>query len=88
VLYLDLQPRGIGVSVVTPGFVRTPLTAQNDFAMPALIEPADAAQAMLAGWARGAFLIDFPRRFTGVLRLLRCLPYRLYFWLVHRATGL
>jgi NAD(P)-dependent dehydrogenase (short-subunit alcohol dehydrogenase family) len=88
VLYLDLQSRGIGVSVVTPGFVRTPLTAQNDFAMPALMEPAEAAQAMLAGWAQGHFLIDFPKRFSVVLRLLRCLPYRLYFWLVHRATGL
>lgn len=88
VLYLDLQPRGIGVSLVTPGFVRTPLTAQNDFAMPALMEPADAAQALLAGWARGDFLIDFPRRFTTVLRLMRCLPYRLYFWLVRRTTGL
>ena len=88
VLYLDLQPRGIGVSLVTPGFVRTPLTAQNDFAMPALMEPAQAAQALLAGWARGDFLIDFPRRFTVVLRLMRCLPYRLYFWLVRRSTGL
>lgn len=88
VLYLDLQPRGIGVSLVTPGFVRTPLTAQNDFAMPALMEPAEAAQALLAGWARGDFLIDFPRRFTRVLRLMRCLPYRWYFWLVRRTTGL
>ena len=88
VLYLDLQPRGIGVSLVTPGFVRTPLTAQNDFAMPALMEPEDAANALLAGWAQGDFMIDFPRRFTRVLRLMRCLPYRLYFWLVRRTTGL
>jgi NAD(P)-dependent dehydrogenase (short-subunit alcohol dehydrogenase family) len=38
-LYLDLQPKGLGVSVVNPGFVETPLTAQNDFRMPALISP-------------------------------------------------
>ena len=88
VLYLDLQPRGIGVSVVTPGFVATPLTAQNDFAMPALLTPEQAADAMLQGWARGEFLIDFPKRFTRVLRVLRLLPYRLYFPLVRRLTGL
>lgn len=88
VLHLDLQPRGIGVSMVQPGFVDTPLTAQNDFEMPALISPSQAAQAMLAGWARGAFEIHFPRRFTCWMKLLRVLPYRLYFPAVRRATGL
>ena len=87
-LYLDLQPHGLGVSVINPGFVATPLTAQNDFHMPALIQPADAAQAILQGWARGAFDIHFPKRFTRLLKLLRCLPYPLYFWAVRRITGL
>ena len=88
VLYADLHARGIGVSVVQPGFVETPLTAQNDFEMPALVSPAQAADAMLAGWARGAFEIDFPRRFTAWMKLLRVLPYRWYFAAVHRFTGL
>ena len=88
VLYADLHARGIGVSVVQPGFVETPLTAQNDFTMPALVSPAQAADAMLAGWARGAFEIDFPRRFTAWMKLLRVLPYRWYFAAVHRFTGL
>ena len=88
VLFLDLRPHGVGVSVVCPGFVDTPLTAQNEFAMPALLTPAQAAQAMLRGWARGAFEMHFPRRFTLILRLLRVLPYRWYFALVHRLTGL
>lgn len=87
-LYLDLQPLGLGVSVVNPGFVETPLTAQNAFEMPALITPAQAAQAMLAGWARGDFEIHYPKRFTRWLKLLRLLPYRLYFPLVRRFTGL
>jgi NAD(P)-dependent dehydrogenase (short-subunit alcohol dehydrogenase family) len=87
-LYLDLQPQGIGVSVINPGFVETPLTAQNEFKMPALISPAAAADAMLAGWARGEFEIDFPKRFTRVLRLMRLLPARLYFAAVRRGTGL
>ena len=87
-LYLDLQPSGIGVSVVNPGFVETPLTAQNDFHMPALIQPQEAARQMLAGWAAGDFEIHYPRRFTRVLKFLRCLPYRLYFQAVRKATGL
>ncbi len=87
-LYLDLHPNGLGVSVINPGFVATPLTAQNTFAMPALITPAQAADAIVAGWAQGAFDIHFPKRFTRVMKLLRLLPYRLYFPLVRRATGL
>lgn len=88
VLYADLHERGIGVSVIQPGFVATPLTAQNDFEMPALITPAQAADAMLAGWARGDFEIHFPKRFTAWMKLLRLLPYRLYFPAVRRFTGL
>jgi len=87
-LYLDLHPQGLGVSVINPGFVETPLTANNDFHMPALISPAQAAQAIVQGWSRGEFEIHFPKRFTRVLRLLRLLPYRLYFAAVRRATGL
>jgi NAD(P)-dependent dehydrogenase (short-subunit alcohol dehydrogenase family) len=87
-LYLDLRPSGIGVSVINPGFVETPLTAQNDFAMPALITPAQAAQAVLGGWARGDFEIHFPKRFTHWLKFLRLLPYRVYFPLVRKMTGL
>ncbi|MDP4302243.1 SDR family NAD(P)-dependent oxidoreductase [Leptothrix discophora] len=88
VLYLDLSERGIGVSVVNPGFVETPLTAQNEFRMPALISPAAAADAMLAGWARGEFEIHFPKRFTWVLKLIGLLPPSLYFRAIRRATGL
>lgn len=87
-LYMDLQDQGIGVSVVNPGFVATPLTAQNQFTMPALISPEQAAAAMLKGWAQGQFDIHFPKRFTLWLKLLRLLPYRLYFPLVRKFTGL
>jgi NAD(P)-dependent dehydrogenase (short-subunit alcohol dehydrogenase family) len=87
-LYMDLQDSGISVSVINPGFVATPLTAQNKFDMPALLTPAQAAQHMLQGWADGVFEIDFPKRFTRWLKLLRILPYRWYFPLVRRATRL
>ena len=85
-LYLDLHPRGLGVSVVNPGFVETPLTAGNAFTMPALISPAQAADAMLQGWARGEFELHFPKRFTHWMKALRLLPNRLFFALVSRAT--
>ena len=87
-LYLDLQPHGLGVSVINPGFVQTPLTAQNAFHMPALITPEQAAHAIVQGWARGEFDIHFPKRFTRVMKLLRLLPYPLYFAAVRRITGL
>jgi len=87
-LYLDLHPLGLGVSVVNPGFVQTPLTAQNEFHMPALITPEQAAEEMLQGWRRGEFEIHFPKRFTRVLKALGLLPDRPYFAAVRRATGL
>lgn len=88
VLYLDLAPLGVGVHIVNPGFVRTPLTDGNDFKMPALIEPEEAALETLRGLERGEFETHYPKRFTRWLKLLRILPYRWYFPLVHRITGL
>lgn len=87
-LYMDVRPRGLGVHLVCPGFVETPLTAQNDFTMPALISADEAAGHILGGLAHGDFHIHFPKRFTGWLRVLRLLPYRLYFAAVRRMTGL
>lgn len=86
-LYLDLAERGVGVSLINPGFVDTPLTAQNRFPMPALITPAQAAAAIVEGWERGAFEIHFPRRFTMALKALQPLANALYFRAVRRATG-
>ena len=87
-LYLDLHALGMGVSVVNPGFVATPLTARNDFTMPALITPEAAAAAIVRGWEDGEFDIHFPKRFTRWMKWLRLLPYRWYFPAVRRFTGL
>lgn len=78
-LYLDLRPRGVGVSLINPGFVDTPLTRQNPFKMPALISPQQAAQEILKGWAKGAFEIHFPKRFTWVMKALQLLSYPAFF---------
>jgi short-subunit dehydrogenase len=87
-LWLDLSSRGLGVWLINPGFVRTPLTDRNEFRMPALISAEEAARHILDGFASGRFEIHFPKRFTRWLRVLRLLPYGLYFRLVRRATGL
>ena len=87
-LYLDLSPLKLGVSVINPGFVETPLTAQNAFRMPSLITPEVAAAEMVRGWERGEFEIHFPKRFTLWLKGLRHLGYGAYFALVRRSTGL
>lgn len=86
-LHLDLSGRGIGVWVINPGFVQTRLTAQNDFAMPALLTPEQAARAMADGFRTEQFEIHFPKRFTSLLKLLSLLPYRWYFPLIRRFTG-
>ena len=83
-LYLDLHEKGIGVSVINPGFVKTPLTAQNDFKMPALISPDEAATAILQGWANGEFEIHFPKRFTLWMKAMQALPYGLFFSAIRR----
>jgi short-subunit dehydrogenase len=85
-LYLDLHDRGIGVSVINPGFVETPLTAANEFAMPALLTPEQAAHAIVKGWGVGDFEIDFPKRFTLWMKLLRIVPDRVFFSLVRRVA--
>jgi NAD(P)-dependent dehydrogenase (short-subunit alcohol dehydrogenase family) len=87
-LYVDLHPKNIGVYMINPGFVATPMTANNDFDMPALMTAPAAAQALVRGLEQGEFHIHFPKRFTNWLRLARLLPYRSYFYLVHKVTGL
>lgn len=86
-LRFDLRRTGVVLQLVNPGFVKTPLTDRNDFAMPFLI-PAEAAAAAIArGLASDRFEIAFPRTFVWLLKLVGLLPYRLYFALVGRSTG-
>ncbi len=83
-LYYDLLPQGVSVHMISPGFVATEATAQNDFEMPTLITADEAAKEILAGIQSGEFDIHFPKRFSGFLKFLRILPYPLYFWIVRR----
>ena len=85
-LYLELKDSGIAVTLVNPGFVRTPLTANNPFPMPAMITPEQAAAAIVTGLARGAFEIHFPHRFTYVMKALALLPAPVYLRLMRWLT--
>lgn len=68
--------RGIAMHCVCPGFVRTPMTAVNDFPMPFLLEPEAAARRTLAGIAAGRLRIVYPRRLYALARLVGGLPPR------------
>ena len=85
-LYYDLLPEGVSVHMISPGFVATEATAQNDFEMPALITAEKAAQEILSGIQKGEFDIHFPKQFSGFLKFLRILPYPIYFWIVRRVV--
>jgi short-subunit dehydrogenase len=86
-LRTELQDSGVALRVINPGFVKTPLTAKNRFTMPMLITPQQAAAAIAGAVGGKGFEITFPKRFTYILKLLRMLPYALYFPLIRRMTG-
>jgi NAD(P)-dependent dehydrogenase (short-subunit alcohol dehydrogenase family) len=85
-LKLDLQHEGIDIRVVSPGFVKTPLTDKNDFPMPFRISADDAAQRIVKGLSGKAFDIHFPKRFTFILKALSCLPDSWRFKLVGKSS--
>ncbi len=85
-LAIELKASGLAVSVIAPGFVKTPATDRNQFAMPFIIPVEEAARRIIHGLEKGRFLIQFPRRFTLILRLLSFLPRGLYVWLLSQAV--
>lgn len=85
-LRAELWPE-IDVRLVTPGFVRTPLTAKNSFAMPGLMEPEEAARRIIRGLEGSGFEIAFPRRLIWPLKLLAALPHPWAFAIAARLRG-
>ncbi|MEC9346875.1 MAG: SDR family NAD(P)-dependent oxidoreductase [Pseudomonadota bacterium] len=84
---IELEPLGVVVGVVNPGFVKTPLTAKNDFPMPFLMPVERAAECLVDGVLDGRFEVAFPWTFVTLMKLLRCLPYGLGLPLIRRLTG-
>ncbi|MEM8742574.1 MAG: SDR family NAD(P)-dependent oxidoreductase [Pseudomonadota bacterium] len=86
-LAMDLVDLGVRISVINPGFVETEATAVNEFDMPFLMQPDEAARRIANGLARPGFEIAFPRRFALILKAVGLLPNRAYIWAVRRALG-
>lgn len=82
---IELEPNGIDIRIVSPGFVSTRLTDKNKFSMPFKISSQEAATSILKGLATSSFNIDFPKPMSLFLRFLRLLPYRIYFWFARKA---
>ena len=82
----ELAARGVFISLVNPGFVRTPLTDKNKFPMPFLMEVDDAVRAMIVGLERRRAEVTFPKRFTWMVKFLRLLPISLYLWLTRNVV--
>lgn len=82
----DLQHTNVDVRVISPGFVDTPLTQQNDFPMPALTSTQKAAENIVTGLDSRRFDIHFPARFTWALKLVSLLPQRLKFGLLGKLS--
>ena len=84
-IYFDFKKFGVRVSIVSPGFIKTPLTDKNKFPMPFLKTPQYAAEKIFNGLIKSnAFEIHFPKGLTLILKLLRILPYKLYLFLVDK----
>jgi short-subunit dehydrogenase len=85
-IYCEMQKKcpQIDIKIISPGFVKTPLTDKNDFKMPMIITPDKAAKAIAKGLLSSEFEIRFPWLFTSIMKLLEILPYPLYFWLVKK----
>jgi short-subunit dehydrogenase len=83
----EVAGKNIDVKLISPGFVRTPLTDKNDFSMPMMIEPEEAAREIADGLLTKRFEIRFPCSFTSIMKIMQILPYKLYFALsrkIHR----
>lgn len=82
-LYADLKLKGVAMTVINPGFVATPMTSVNTFPMPFIVTVEEAVRAIRSGLDAGRFEVVFPGRMALMMKTLRILPYRVFFW----ATG-
>ena len=84
-LNFDMQMKNVKVSLISPGFIKTPMTDQNDFPMPMIKSPEFAANEIFKGLTKKkSFEIHFPKAFTYFLKFLQILPSSIYFKLVSK----
>jgi len=84
-LYFDMKRFNVRVSVVNPGFIKTPMTDQNPFPMPMIVSAKFAAEEMFKGLTKSnSFEIHFPKKFTFIMKILKILPNWLYLKLIKK----
>ena len=84
-LYFDFKKNNVRISLISPGFIKTPLTDKNEFPMPFIKTPEFAAEKIFKGLTKSqAFEIHFPKELTLLLKFLRVLPYRIYLFLIDK----
>ena len=84
-LYFDFKKHNVRISLISPGFIKTPLTDKNEFPMPFIKSPEFAAEKMFNGLTKGSsFEIHFPKQLTLLLKFLRILPYKIYLFLIDK----
>jgi short-subunit dehydrogenase len=86
-LYFDFGRYNVKVCLVSPGFIKTPMTDKNDFKMPFLKTPEFAADKIYEGLLKkNNFEIHFPKELTLTLKFFSLLPSKIYFYLVNKLT--
>jgi len=84
-LYFEMKRKNVRVTLISPGFIKTPMTDQNDFPMPMIKSPEFAADQIYLGLIKKkGFEIHFPRAFTFIMKILRILPSNIYFKIVEK----
>ena len=84
-IYFDFKKYNVKISLVSPGFIKTPLTDKNEFPMPFIRSPEFAADKIFQGLTKKSmFEIHFPLGLTLTLKFLRILPYKLYLFLIDK----
>jgi len=86
-LYFDFGRYNVRICLVSPGFIKTPMTDKNDFKMPFLKTPEYAADKIYDSLVnKKNFEIHFPKELTLILKLFSILPYKIYFYLIKKLT--
>ena len=84
-IYFDFKKYGVKVSLISPGFIKTPMTDKNDFPMPFIKTPQFAANKIYKSLTKqNKFEIHFPLELTFMLKILRILPYKIYLYLIYK----
>ena len=84
-LYFDFKKHNVKISLISPGFIKTPMTDKNEFRMPFIKSPEFAAEKIYNGLIKSnAFEITFPKQLTIIFKLFKFLPNRIYLFLINK----